>query len=369
MKDVRRGRVITAILATLVAGALATTAPGDAHAAPGAGTGARAAATTKLHLHVTGCDHCSVRLQQAVEGRTTVWQSRSRRVGNDHTVTFTVPSRRTHGMSFTLHAPWQVGANAIPNIVTRYRGHSVDSLVGRKAARRGKHAEGCWAGTTLNDVSLNFHVARVAGETATGDPTPIPLVYATHTMSSWRPMVDTFKGTIANQDAFWCKRPPTTTVTFATPGCAGCELQLLNGALRPENLWISRSKTVATDSVAFDVPRPMTRGLSATVHAPWEGAPPFTTDVVWRYAHHQVGDAVTFSDARSRSRASGCWGGSTDAAVSVALTVRQVTVRSTTGDRTPASIAFAEVTQPWLRPMLSVRKGVLGSQDVLVCKK
>jgi hypothetical protein len=368
MTAVRRVRGIAAVLVTLVAGALATTTHGDAHAAGSAGTGARTAATTTLHLHVTGCDHCSVRLQQAIEGRTTVWESRSKRVGDDQVVSFKVRNRHTHGMSFMLHAPWQVDPTAIPNIVTRYRGHGVDSFVTRTRARRGKHAAGCWAGTSLNSVSLDFHVARVAGKTATGDPTPVPLVYATHTMSSWRPMVDTFKGTIANQDAFWCTRPPTTTVTFATPGCAGCELQLLNGALRPENLWISRSKTVASDSVAFVVPRPQTRGLSATVHAPWEGAPPFTTNVVWRYGRHEVGDPVTFTDARSRSRASGCWGGSTDDTVSVSLTIRQVTVRSTTGDPTPASIAFADVTQPWLRPMLSVKRGVLGTQDALVCR-
>ncbi len=33
------------------------------------------------------------------------------------------------------------------------------------------------------------------------------------------------------------------------------------------------------------------------------------------------------------------------------------------------SIAYADVTQPWLTPMLPAGKGVIGSQEVITCDK
>lgn len=366
----RRARGIAAVVATLMAVALATTAQSDAHAAAADGPArAETPAHTEVHLHLSGCDRCEVQLYQAISGRPSVWHSASRKVGADHRVSFRVPTRRTHGMSFTLDAPWATGLNAIPNAVTRYRGHGIDSMVTHKAARAGTYAEGCWAGTRVDSVRLDFAVDRVKAKTVTGDPTLAPLVYATHTMSSWKPMVKTFKGMIANQEAFYCTRPKHTLLTFQAPGCNDCHLQLLNGARRLENLWVSPTKKVANGAVQFRIPTPLTRGVSATVHAPWEGAPPFTTTVVWRYGGHEVGDAVTVKDARSRSRASGCWGGTATTDVTVALTVSQVTVQSTAGSPTTAAMAFAAVTQPWLPPMSKVKKGVLGTQDVLLCQK
>ena len=114
---------------------------------------------------------------------------------------------RTHGLSFVSEAPWEGSTGAVPNIVTRYAGHGVGTFVGRAAARRGNRAEGCWAGTTADRVRLDFHVSRVPAKTLDGKPTHIPLAYATHSLASWKPMVKTFKGTIGNQDAFYCTKP------------------------------------------------------------------------------------------------------------------------------------------------------------------
>jgi len=208
MTRARRVRGTVAILATLAAATLATTAQNDAHAATGsAGSGADKPAKTTLRLHITGCDRCSVQLQHAVTGRPHVWTSKAQRVGSDHQAVFRVRTPRTKGLSFVLRAPWQGDTGAVPNIVTRYAGHAVDSHVTRKAARHAHRAEGCWAGTTLDRVRLDFHVARVPAKTVDGHATKIPLAYATHSMSSWRPMVKTYKGTIANQDAFYCTKP------------------------------------------------------------------------------------------------------------------------------------------------------------------
>jgi hypothetical protein len=66
--------------------------------------------------------------------------------------------------------------------VTRYRGSKVDAAVTRDEARQGRYAAGCWAGTRVDDVTLDFHVARIDGRTLTGEPTKLPLAYATHAM-------------------------------------------------------------------------------------------------------------------------------------------------------------------------------------------
>lgn len=201
-----RVRGIAAVLVAVAAAALATTAQGEAHAAS---TARRTPAQTTVHLRVTGCDRCTVQLQHAVTGNPHVWTSKARTVGADHRVSFDVATRRTHGLSFVVRAPWEGNTGAVSNMVTRYAGHAVGSSVSRSAARHGRTAEGCWAGTRLDEVVLGFHVARVAGRTLDGHRTEVPLAYATSTMSSWRPAVQTHRGTIGNQDAFYCSRPAT----------------------------------------------------------------------------------------------------------------------------------------------------------------
>jgi hypothetical protein len=200
-------RRLVAVLLTLAATCLATTAQsGSAHAAdaplPLAGPH-----LTVLTLHVTGCDRCSVTLQHAVSGRPHVWTSPTRRVGADHRVTFRLRTARTHGLSFVLRAPWQGNTGAVPNVVTRYAGHRVDAAVTRTAARHASRATGCWAGTTSSAATLTFRVGRVHARTLSGEPTYLPLAYATLTLPSWQPMVHAVKGTIGNQDAFYCTQP------------------------------------------------------------------------------------------------------------------------------------------------------------------
>jgi hypothetical protein len=368
MTRVRRARGIAAVLATLVAATLATTAQNDAHAATAAGTGAHRPARTTVHLHITGCDHCSVQLQHAVTGNADVWTSKAQRIGPDHRAVFHIRTARTKGLSFVLRAPWQGGTGAVPNIVTRYVGHAVDSHVTRKAARHAKQAEGCWAGTRLDEVWLGFNVARVPAKTLTGRPTHIPLAYATHSMASWAPQVKTFKGTIGNQDAFYCTKPKNTELTLQVPKCHGCQIDVMNGALRPENTWAARPKKVTSGSVTFVVPRPATRGLSMTVVAPWEGTTGYTTLAAFRYRGHDVGDSVSFAGARSAKRGSACWGGTSHRDATIPLTVRKVTVPGNFGP-TDGTIAYADVTQTWLKPMMHAGKGVLGSQEVIVCRK
>jgi hypothetical protein len=90
--------------------------------------------------------------------------------------------------------------------------------------------------------------------------------------------------------------------------------------------------------------------------------------LAWRYAGHHVGDPVTFHDARSQSRGTPCWGGTTSKSLTIPLTIRKVTVPGTTGPAA-GTIAYADVTQSWLKPMYDAGKGVIGSQEVIACDK
>ena len=66
------------------------------------------------------------------------------------------------------------------------------SAQARNVDAHATRAEGCWAGTTSPVMRLHFHVGRIAGKTLEGDPTQIPLAYAVHSMSTWKPMLKPF---------------------------------------------------------------------------------------------------------------------------------------------------------------------------------
>jgi len=199
-------RRTTATLAAVVAGLAATVTVGGT-TTPAAATTRHEPQRTSLTLVVHGCDGCSIMLQHAIAGGDSVWTSHLREVGPDHRIGFRIPTRRTHGLSFVLRAPWAGNIGAVPNLVTRYAGHAPGSAIDRQDARHGRRAEGCWAGTQDDRARLRFRVDRVSARTVDGKPTHIPLAYSPHTLPSWKPMLRTYKGTIGNQDALYCERP------------------------------------------------------------------------------------------------------------------------------------------------------------------
>ena len=164
MTRVRRARGIAAVLATLVAATLATTAQNDAHAATGSRRCGRSEAGEDeaahprhrlrplLHPAPARCEREAERLDLAPQ-----------RIGSDHVATFKVRTSRTQGLSFVIRAPWQGNTGAVSNIVTRYAGHSVDTAVSRDAARHGKQARGL----------LGRHDGRMtSGSTSTSPGSP-----------------------------------------------------------------------------------------------------------------------------------------------------------------------------------------------------
>ncbi len=153
-----------------------------------------------------------------------------------------------------------------------------------------------------------------------------------------------------------------TDLTLLIAKCEGCRITLLSydGA---NPVYSSVPATVTAGSVTINLPSARTAGMSVRIEPPWlTSSVAADTNVVWRYAGKAIGDTVSFKEARSKRRASGCWAGTVNEAVTLTLKVRQVTYRGR-----PGAIAWAPVTESFVPPMESVRGGVLVSDDVLAC--
>ena len=162
-----------------------------------------------------------------------------------------------------------------------------------------------------------------------------------------------------------------TTLTFTVDDCEGCEVQLVNARSTLDadvvHVWESRAKEVHDGTVTFRIPTRRTWGMSATVAAPWEGHTGYATTVAWRYNGERVGDTVTLQEALTKKKASACWEGVRSREVTVPLVVEKVRVPGVKKE-VDGSIAFVPTTQSWLAPMREVYEGVLGSQDVNICR-
>ena len=164
---------------------------------------------------------------------------------------------------------------------------------------------------------------------------------------------------------------PRTKLTFAVEDCEGCEIQLVNARSTLDadvvHVWQSRTRTVEDGTVTFRIARKRTWGLSATVVAPWEGHTGYLATVAWRYNGEHVGDAVTLEEAVTKKKASACWEGTRQSRLRIPLVVEEVEVDGV-HERVPGTIAFVPTTQSWLPPMRQVWDGVLGSQDINICR-
>jgi hypothetical protein len=152
------------------------------------------------------------------------------------------------------------------------------------------------------------------------------------------------------------------------PDCEGCVVGVASFVLGSTDDWSAKPKKVQDGLVTFAVPTDRTDGLSITVRAPWEGATGYVTNVALRYKGKQPGDKVGFTAARAATRASGCWAGTDQSAATIKVKVRRVQVEGYDG-KVPGTIAWAAVTQDWLRPLVDTWHGVVGTQDVMPCKE
>ena len=160
-----------------------------------------------------------------------------------------------------------------------------------------------------------------------------------------------------------------TQLTFDVAGCEGCRITLVSAHRDADprvSYWTSKERVVRDGSVTFRTASRHTHGMSMTVTAPWEGRTGYVTEAVFRYAGKTTGDPVSFAEARSARRASGCWDGTNASELTLDLVVRKVRVQGVAGP-TRGTIAYLPTTDRWQRPMQRVHRGVLGTQDVDLC--
>ncbi|WP_297741690.1 hypothetical protein [Nocardioides sp.] len=151
-----------------------------------------------------------------------------------------------------------------------------------------------------------------------------------------------------------------TDITLLVPSCEDCVITLFSyDGLTP--IYSSAPKLVEDGQVTITLPSARTAGMSVQVDPPWADSRS-DTYVVWRYAGADIGDGVTLAQARTKSRASGCWAGTVNEDVTLKIKVRRVERHGKT-----VAMAWAPVTESFVRPMERVRSGVLVSGDVLAC--
>lgn len=165
--------------------------------------------------------------------------------------------------------------------------------------------------------------------------------------------------------------PAMTRLVYEVAGCEGCSVQLTS-ARQPADreepvVWASKVKQVEDGEVRFTVATRRTWGMTTTLEAPWEGQTGYVTNVVQRYRGLAVGDRVGFGEARRHGSASSCWAGTRQDEVRTEVVVRRVRVAGVRG-RVPGTIAFTRTTQDWQGGMRRAPGGVLGTQDVEVCR-
>jgi hypothetical protein len=165
--------------------------------------------TTRLTIRTPSCDGCDIQLFQAIKGRDHVWQSKLKR-SHDGKVTFTVPTRRTHGMSMSVRPRWERTDSSSTGYVTltafRYQGHAAGSRIGFRAARRQDHGSACWAGTDKASKTLTLGVRKVRVQ-GIGGETDGSIAWLPSQARTWAPMYEAFRGVVGGQEVPLCEHP------------------------------------------------------------------------------------------------------------------------------------------------------------------
>jgi len=204
------------LVTSLVAGLAGTVAPATAATAiptTGATTVAVARAAsphmTTLTFAVHGCDGCKIQPLQYIAGTQKDWEGKRKTV-KDGTVSWTVNSKHTHGMSVWIRGPWEGKDGGttgyVANVVFRYDHEKVGSTVTREDVRSKRKGTGCWAGTAADAVTVPLEVRRVMVQGNTGR-TAGTLAWTRVTQDWWTPMLRTHKGILGSQDVMPCNQP------------------------------------------------------------------------------------------------------------------------------------------------------------------
>ena len=198
------GLLVAALLAPATSYATAADAPrADAPQA-------RAAEPrTRLTFTVEDCEGCRVQLTSALgtyaeadAGLVDIWTSRER-VVEDGTVTFTMATKRTWGLSATVVAPWEGHTGYLTTVAWRYNGKRVGDPVTLEEAVTRTKASACWEGVRRREVTVPLVVekVRVRGVKKMVDGS---IAFVPTTESWLRPMRQVWDGVLGSQDVNIC---------------------------------------------------------------------------------------------------------------------------------------------------------------------
>lgn len=152
---------------------------------------------TALTLQIARCEGCVITLLSN-DGANPIYSSAPAAVSGG-SVTITLPSARTSGMSVRVAPPWVSSSAADINVVWRYAGKAIGDSIGFKEARSKRRGSGCWAGTVNEAVTLTVKVRRVSHR---GHPSAI--AWAPVTESFVPPMSRIRGGVLGTDDVLAC---------------------------------------------------------------------------------------------------------------------------------------------------------------------
>ncbi|MCF6379200.1 hypothetical protein L2K70_16430 [Nocardioides KLBMP 9356] len=203
----RTAAVIAALLTTVLATVLA---PSATSAAPAAAPADRAAQPrTAVTFTVDDCEGCEIQLSSAVgtyaeadAGKVDVWNSKVKTVEGG-SVTFTVPTKRTWGMSVAVEAPWEGFTGYRTTLAWRYNGELQGDTVTLAEAVTKKKASACWEGTRQREVTIPIVVEKVRVQGVRTDVNG-SIAFVPTTESWLKPMREVQDGVLGSQDVNIC---------------------------------------------------------------------------------------------------------------------------------------------------------------------
>lgn len=168
----------------------------------------KGARTTTLTITAPGCEGCRIQPSQYRLDRPMAkrgWSTKARKV-KDSVATFTLPTARTRGLTFTVDAPWEGRTGYVAVATVAFAGTEVGDVPTLEEAITYQRATACWAGTSRTTAALTLEAhevevdgidGRVSGTIAWFTPTP----------ASWGPSRRIFDGVNGTQDVIGCRKP------------------------------------------------------------------------------------------------------------------------------------------------------------------
>ena len=118
---------------------------------------------TTITLKIRNCDGCTIQpmlLRTDADG-TDGGLHRHKVKVRDGVAVMKVPTDDTPGMSFLVDGPGTENIDALPVLVTQYKGYAPGTVVTRAQAKAAKKASGCWLGTSASSVTLRARAMTV----------------------------------------------------------------------------------------------------------------------------------------------------------------------------------------------------------------